>query len=106
MFPRLTQPQVARAAAHGHGHPYSFVDLDTDSDVQELLDRFHISASDVPVLICRGERVMRNPSNAQIADCLGFNERVATDDTLDLIVVGAGPAGLSAAVYAASEGLD
>lgn len=89
-----------------NGHPYSFVDLDSDSEVQVLLDRFHISASDVPVLICRGERVMRNPSNAQIADCLGFNERIVTDHTLDLIVVGAGPAGLSAAVYAASEGLD
>jgi thioredoxin reductase (NADPH) len=89
-----------------NGQPYSFVDLDHDSDVQELLDRFHVTHADVPVLICRGERVLRNPTDAQIADCLGLNEPIASDHTLDVAVVGAGPAGLSAAVYAASEGLD
>jgi thioredoxin reductase (NADPH) len=89
-----------------NAHPYAFVDLDRDSDVQELLDRFHVSPADVPVLICRGERVLRNPTDAQIAECLGLNEPIATDRTLDVVVVGAGPAGLSAAVYAASEGLD
>ena len=89
-----------------NGHPYSFVDLDRDSDVQSLLDRFHISHDDVPVLICRGERVLRSPTNTQIAECLGLNDSIAVDHTHDVIVVGAGPAGLSAAVYAASEGLD
>jgi thioredoxin reductase (NADPH) len=89
-----------------NGHPYAFVDLDNDDDVQALLDRFHLSAADVPVLICRGERVLRNPSNAEIAECLGLNEPIATDHVHDVIVVGGGPAGLSAAVYAASEGLD
>jgi thioredoxin reductase (NADPH) len=89
-----------------NGQPYSFVDLDHDGDVQELLDRFHVTHADVPVLICRGERVLRNPTDAQIADCLGLNEPIASDHTLDVAVVGAGPAGLSAAVYAASEGLD
>lgn len=89
-----------------NAHPYSFVDLDHDSDVQVLLDRFHVSHVDVPVLICRGERVLRNPTDAQIAECLGLNEPIATDHTVDVVVVGAGPAGLSAAVYAASEGLD
>ena len=89
-----------------NGHPYSFVDLDRDSDVQSLLDRFHISQDDVPVLICRGERVLRSPTNTQIAECLGLNDSIAVDHTHDVIVVGAGPAGLSAAVYAASEGLD
>ena len=86
--------------------PYSFVDLDSDSGVQELLDRFHVQDADIPVLICRGERVLRNPSNAEIAECLELNESIATDHVHDVIVVGAGPAGLSAAVYAASEGLD
>lgn len=89
-----------------NGHPYTFVDLDRDSDVQSLLDRFHISHDDVPVLICRGELVLRSPTNAQIAECLGLNDSIAVDHTHDVIVVGAGPAGLSAAVYAASEGLD
>src|SRR5213594_1045555 len=51
-----------------NGHPYSYIDLDRDADVQDLLDRFHIAAADVPVLICRGEVVLRNPSNQQIAD--------------------------------------
>jgi thioredoxin reductase (NADPH) len=89
-----------------NGQPYSFLDLDHDSDVRAVLDRFHVSQADVPVLICRGENVLRNPTDAQIADCLGLNEPIATDHTLDVVVVGAGPAGLSAAVYAASEGLD
>src|SRR6202521_4998669 len=81
-------------------------DLDLDSGVQELLDRLHVAAVDVPVLICRGEVVLRNPTNAQIADCLVFNDAIDQGRVRDLVVVGAGPAGLSAAVYAASEGLD
>jgi thioredoxin reductase (NADPH) len=61
---------------------------------------------DVPVVICRGEVVLRNPINRQIADCLGFNEAIDRTHLRDLVVVGAGPAGLAAAVYGASEGLD
>ena len=89
-----------------NGHPYSYIDLDRDADVQELLDRFHLTAADVPVLICRGEAVLRNPTNQQIAACLGFNEAIDQTQIRDVIIVGAGPAGLAAAVYAASEGLD
>ena len=89
-----------------NSYPYAFVDLDSDSEVQGLLDRFHVGHADVPVLICRGERVLRNPSNAEIAECLGLNEPIATDRIRDVVVVGGGPAGLAAAVYAASEGLD
>jgi thioredoxin reductase (NADPH) len=91
-----------------NAHPYSYVDLDRDEGVQELLDRFHVSAADVPIVICRGEVVLRNPSNEAIADCVGFNESVDMDETRirDVVIVGAGPAGLGAAVYAASEGLD
>src|ERR1044071_5414209 len=89
-----------------NGHPYSYIDLDRDADVQVLLDRFQITAADVPVLICRGEVVLRNPTNQQIAGCLGFNEAIDQTQIRDVIIVGAGPAGLAAAVYAASEGLD
>jgi thioredoxin reductase (NADPH) len=89
-----------------NGHPFTYVDLDHDADAQELLDRFNITAADVPVLICRGDAVLRNPSNQQIAECLGFNETIDQTHVRDLVIVGAGPAGLSAAVYAASEGLD
>ena len=89
-----------------NGHPYSYIDLERDHDVQNLLDSFKISASEIPVLICRGQLVLRNPSNQQIADCLGFNESIDQIHVHDLVVIGAGPSGLAAAVYGASEGLD
>jgi thioredoxin reductase (NADPH) len=89
-----------------NGHPYSYIDLERDPDVQNLLDSFQISASEIPVLICRGQLVLRNPSNQQIADCLGFNESIDQTHVRDLVVIGAGPSGLAAAVYGASEGLD
>jgi thioredoxin reductase (NADPH) len=89
-----------------NGHPYAYIDLDRDDGVQDLLDRFHIAAADVPVLICRGEVVLRSPTNQQIADCLGFNKAIDETKIRDVVIVGAGPAGLAAAVYAASEGLD
>ena len=89
-----------------NGHPSAYIDLDRDADVQSLLDRFHVSVSDIPVVICRGETVLRNPTNQEIADCLGFNQVVDQADVRDLVIVGAGPAGLAAAVYGASEGLN
>ncbi len=89
-----------------NGHPYSYIDLERDADVQKLLDTFKISASEIPVLICRGQVVLRNPTNQEIADCLGFNESVDQTKVRDLVVIGAGPSGLAAAVYGASEGLD
>ena len=89
-----------------NGHPYTFVDLDSDSGVQDLLDRFGVGVGDVPVLICRETVVLRNPTNLQIADCLGFNEAIDSARLRDILIIGAGPAGLAAAVYGASEGLD
>jgi len=86
--------------------PYSYIDLERDTQVQEMLDRFSLSLDDLPVLICRGSAVLRNPSNEEIARCLGFNEGIDQAHVRDLVIVGAGPAGLAAAVYAASEGLD
>src|SRR5947208_9546368 len=87
-----------------NGHPFHYIDLDRDADAQDLLDRFHVTAADVPVLIGRGDAVRRNPSNQQIADCLGFNDAIDRASVRDLVIVGAGPAGLAAAVYGASEG--
>ena len=89
-----------------NGHPYSYIDLERDPDVQNMLDSFQISASEIPVLICRGQLVLRNPSNQEIADCLGFNESIDQTHVRDLVIIGAGPSGLAAAVYGASEGLD
>ena len=89
-----------------NGHPYTYVDLDQDKEVQDLLDRFHVTVDDIPVLICRYSLVLRNPTNPQVADCLGFNPQFDENQIRDVIVIGAGPSGLAAAVYAASEGLN
>jgi thioredoxin reductase (NADPH) len=88
-----------------NGQPYAYIDLDTDLIAREMLDRFQVKASDVPVVICHGT-VLRSPSIQKIADCLGFNVSMANTRVRDVIIVGAGPAGLAAAVYAASEGLN
>ncbi len=82
------------------------MDLDRDAGAQELFDRFRVTVDDVPVVICTGDVVLRSPSNSAIAECLGFNEDADETRPNDVMVVGAGPAGLAAAVYAASEGLD
>jgi thioredoxin reductase (NADPH) len=88
-----------------NGHPYTYVDLDDDQEAQSLLDRFHVKASDVPVVMCtRG--VLRSPSIQELARCLGFNSSIDNTHVRDVIIAGAGPAGLAAAVYAASEGLN
>ena len=89
-----------------NGHPYTYIDLERDADVQSLLDQLHVSVAETPVVICRGETVLRNPTNREIASCLGFNEAVEGTRVHDLVIVGAGPAGLASAVYGASEGLD
>jgi thioredoxin reductase (NADPH) len=89
-----------------NGYPYTYIDLDTDRTSQELLDRFHVKLSEVPVVICNGQTVLRSPSIQELASCLGFNSSIEQTHMRDVIVVGAGPAGLAAAVYAASEGLD
>ena len=86
--------------------PYSSIDLERDEEVQDLLDRFQVAITDLPVLICRRSVVLRNPSNQEIVNCLGLNEAIDQTHVRDVIVVGAGPAGLAAAVYGASEGLD
>jgi thioredoxin reductase (NADPH) len=89
-----------------NGHPFKYLDLDRDADVRQLLDRFHVEPAEIPVVICRGEVVLKNPTNQGIADCLGFNKGIDYTHRRDVVIVGAGPAGLAAAVYAASEGLD
>jgi thioredoxin reductase (NADPH) len=89
-----------------NGHPFRYLDLDRDGDVRDVLDRFRVAPAELPVLICRGEAVLRSPGNQEIADCLGFNSRIDRAHRRDVVIVGAGPAGLAAAVYGASEGLD
>jgi thioredoxin reductase (NADPH) len=88
------------------GHPFSYFDLDSDPVTQDLLDRFGVVIGDIPVVICNNSQVLKNPSTKEVAECLGFNSHIDDSQIRDLIIVGAGPAGLAAAVYAASEGLD
>ena len=88
-----------------NGHPFQYIDLDHDAEAHEFLDRFDIAARDIPVLLCGANAVLRNPTNARVAECLGFNETIDPKVVRDLVIVGAGPAGLAAAVYGASEGL-
>jgi thioredoxin reductase (NADPH) len=89
-----------------NGHPHMYVDLDADKVSQELLDRFQIRVDEIPVVIYDNRMVLRNPSIQQLANCLGLNSTVDEAQVRDLIIIGAGPAGLATAVYAASEGLD
>jgi thioredoxin reductase (NADPH) len=89
-----------------NGQPYHNVDIDTDPDVERLLERFHVKVDEIPVVVCRAEQVLKNPSNQQVAECLEINPQFDEATVRDVLVIGAGPAGLAAAVYAASEGLD
>ena len=84
--------------------PYTSLDTGNDNDALALLEQFHVGMDELPIVVCRNQ-VLRKPGNEQIADCLGMNPRIDPSIVRDLVVVGAGPAGLAAAVYAASEGL-
>src|SRR6202050_221115 len=89
-----------------NGMPYQSLDVETDPSVEAMLERFHVAASEIPIVVCQSKKIMKNPSNAELAECLGMNPEYSDATLRDVLVVGAGPAGLAAAVYAASEGLD
>jgi thioredoxin reductase (NADPH) len=89
-----------------NGQPFTYEDVDTDPGVQALLDRFHVAVDEVPVVVCEGGHVFKNPTTEQLAAATGLDPVLDTGVVRDVVIVGAGPAGLAAAVYAASEGLD
>lgn len=89
-----------------NGQPHSYLEIDSDPKVQALLDRFAVRVSDIPVLISGNNQVLRNPTNVEIAERLGLKRSLKAEVVRDLVIVGAGPAGLAAAVYGASEGLN
>src|SRR5207247_7205233 len=86
--------------------PFTYQDGETDPCVQARLDRFQVGVEAVPVVGCEGGKVLRNPSIDALAAGLGLTAEFDVQATRDVVIIGAGPAGLAAAVYAASEGLD
>jgi thioredoxin reductase (NADPH) len=86
--------------------PYDWVDLESDPDADQLLRQLNVSPDETPVVLGGSGKVARNPSLAEFARCAGLTVTIDADHVYDLVVVGAGPAGLAASVYAASEGLD
>ncbi len=89
-----------------NNYPHRLIDSATDRGAEGLLGSFAITPEQLPVVIAPGDRVWRNPPTAALADDLGLTEALDSLRVYDVAVVGAGPAGLAAAVYAASEGLD
>jgi thioredoxin reductase (NADPH) len=89
-----------------NGHPHRTVDVEHEPSAQALLDQFGVGIADVPIVICRGVRVLKNPSTEELAECLGYRGVLDHERVRDIVVIGAGPAGLAAAVYGGSEGLD
>jgi thioredoxin reductase (NADPH) len=89
-----------------NGHPFTYQDVEADPSVQALLDRFTVRVDEVPVVLCRGGHVLKNPSLESLASVLGLSAAIDPQAVRDVVVIGAGPAGLAAAVYAATEGLD
>ena len=89
-----------------NGQPFTYQDVETDPSVQVMLDRFHIGVNDVPVIVCQGGHVLKNPSPETLSSALGLSAVLDAQEVREVVIVGAGPAGLAAAVYAASEGLD
>jgi thioredoxin reductase (NADPH) len=87
-----------------NGHPFTYVDIDTDSCARELMEKLAVRSGEIPVVYCNGRYVLRVPTIAELAACLDLNINI-DKSVRDVVVIGAGPAGLAAAVYAASEGL-
>ena len=73
--------------------PYVNIDIEHDADAKALLERFHVRGDDIPVVVCQGGELLKNPSNADVAQCLGMNAPAADDLVHDLLIIGAGPAG-------------
>jgi len=88
-----------------NGHPHHTLDPDTDPSANTLLDRFHIEASQLPIVLCPNGQLLRNPSEVELAGCIGLVQPIDPTKVYDVAIIGAGPAGLAAAVYGASEGL-
>jgi len=88
-----------------NGHPHQTLSPETDPDAKALIERFQIDPGQLPIVLCPSGQLLRNPSETELARCIGLVGPIDPDRVYDVAVVGAGPAGLATAVYAASEGL-
>ena len=88
-----------------NGHPHQLLNPDIDPDARALIERFHVDPGQLPIVLCPGGQLLRNPGEDELARCVGLVGPIDPDRVYDVAVVGAGPAGLATAVYAASEGL-
>ena len=88
-----------------NGHPHQRLDPETDPEAKALIERFHVDPGQLPIVLCPGGQLLRNPSENELARCIGLVGPIDPNRVYDVAVVGAGPAGLATAVYAASEGL-
>ena len=88
-----------------NGHPHQRLDPETDPEARALIDRFHVDPGQLPIVLCPGGQLLRNPGEIELARCIGLVGPIDPNRVYDVAIVGAGPAGLAAAVYAGSEGL-
>jgi thioredoxin reductase (NADPH) len=104
---RLENPDVLRLQGflRRNGHPHQRLDPETDAEAKALIERFHVDPGQLPIVLCPGGQLLRNPGEDELARCIGLVRAIDPDRVYDVAIVGAGPAGLAAAVYAASEGL-
>jgi thioredoxin reductase (NADPH) len=105
---RSGQGDVLRLAGflRRNGQPHQIMDPETDSEARALLERIQPSDRELPIVLCPGGQMLRNPAEGELARCIGLVRKIDPEKCYDVAIVGAGPAGLAAAVYAASEGLD
>ncbi|MGD1892966.1 MAG: FAD-dependent oxidoreductase [Cyclobacteriaceae bacterium] len=97
--------QRLRAFAARNQLPHQWIDVERDTQAESLLTAFQVAPQDTPIVIWQGKEVLRNPSDSDLTRRLGLNRVITSGETVDLIVIGAGPGGLAASVYGASEGL-
>jgi len=104
---RATDADVLRLAGFlaRNGHPHQQLDPDADPSAKTLIERFHVEPSELPIVLCPNGRILRSPSELELAGCIGLVQPIDPNKLYDVAIVGAGPAGLGAAVYGASEGL-
>src|SRR3954471_24379715 len=88
-----------------NGHPHQRLDPEGDTAAAALIERFHVAPEELPIVLCPSGQLLRNPTENGLARCLGLVGPIDPDRVFDVAVIGAGPAGLATAVYAASEGL-